>query len=229
MGTEQKHATRHPVLLAIVFIAALAFFLNLIWENAQAPLYAGYGSFLQHFLACLRAVAGDVIITLLLFGAAALVNNGTRWMRQWSLPTAALIGAAGALIAVLIELHALRTGRWSYTTSMPLIPLLNVGLLPVLQLALLPLATFYITSRIIRVGAKAGAAALLAPPRSFAEGTRQPLGNAHISEMPEIADFCHEARRRSAKLRSGLRGSAAARKGFRTNQRMTHTQENPNQ
>ena len=143
MGVEQKHATRHPVLIAIVFIAALAFFLNLIWENTQAPLYAGYTGFLQHFLACLRAVAGDVIITLLLFGAAALVTNNARRMRKGDIPTAAFIGAAGALVAIIIELHALQSGRWSYTDAMPLIPLLNVGLLPVLQLALLPLAAIY--------------------------------------------------------------------------------------
>ncbi len=43
----------------------------------------------------------------------------------------------GLAAAVFIELRALEAGRWAYTSAMPVIPLLNIGLTPFVQLGLL--------------------------------------------------------------------------------------------
>lgn len=49
-----------------------------------------------------------------------------------------LTAVLGAMTATIIEWHALRTGRWTYNSLMPLIPWLGVGLYPVLQMAIVP-------------------------------------------------------------------------------------------
>lgn len=48
-----------------------------------------------------------------------------------------LIG--GLIISIIVEWVGLDVlKRWTYTDSMPIIPILNIGLLPVLQMLLLP-------------------------------------------------------------------------------------------
>jgi hypothetical protein len=48
-----------------------------------------------------------------------------------------IIVPIGVLIAIIIELYAVRTGRWAYNEYMPLIPILSVGFTPLIQLGLL--------------------------------------------------------------------------------------------
>lgn len=150
MTHHLKHLKRYGL------IALLGFVLNLVWENAQAPLYAGYTSFTDHFLTCLRATLGDAAIVLLLSMAytfAAKERDGMRDTKRRSALAATAIVITGIIIAILIEWHALAAGRWSYA-AMLLIPLLNVGLLPILQLALLPLATVYIAEKVMGTKAR---------------------------------------------------------------------------
>lgn len=129
-------------------ITGISFLFNLVWENVQAPLYAGYISFAQHFWICFVATLGDVVIVLMLYGLFAVAYRNTRWIMSMKKTSTALLIIAGAAIAVLIEWLALATGRWGYAPGMPLIPLFDVGVLPVLQLILLPLLTFGTTAKV---------------------------------------------------------------------------------
>ncbi len=96
------------------------FILHLLWENLQAPLYASFTSLRDHFWICFKAAWA---ITLLI----------------------------GVLLAVSFELWAVYVDqRWQYTQSMPLIPVLQVGLTPVLQMLIIPLVTLLLTSRFSR-------------------------------------------------------------------------------
>ena len=55
-----------------------------------------------------------------------------------------LMLVGGILIAVAVEWVAANVvGRWAYSSSMPLIPGLAIGLVPVLQMIVLPPAIFY--------------------------------------------------------------------------------------
>lgn len=116
-----------------IFLAALL--LNMIWEVAQAPLYTCFAEFWSCMAICLRASFGDAFIVL---GIYFLLRKNLKFYR---------VAALGIFIAVLIEVHALETGRWAYTEAMPLIPFLKVGLTPILQMALLPNLTFYLTGK----------------------------------------------------------------------------------
>lgn len=127
--------------------------LHLIWENAQAPLFAGYLNFWQHFWICLQAIPGDVVVTLLVYLLVAAWRRNVRWIERLTGVDLAVAGMTGAVIAVGLERQALPVGRWAYATAMPLIPGLQVGVTPVLQMAILLPLTFFL-ARIILTASK---------------------------------------------------------------------------
>lgn len=124
----------------ITKLTVVAFLLHLIWENAQAPLYAGYQSFSLHFPMCLIGTIGDVIITLLVLAFVKLLKRDISQTRGDFLGLAII----GFLVAVLIEQHALLAGKWSYALAMPIVPILKVGLAPIVQMMLLLPLSFYL-------------------------------------------------------------------------------------
>ncbi|MGH7366643.1 MAG: hypothetical protein ACREK9_09560 [Candidatus Rokuibacteriota bacterium] len=122
-------------------IAIFAFLLNLTWEFAQVPLFAGMPS-AQHWgaiLVCGRATLGDVVIALVAFWAVAASARARSWVLR---PTAAQITsfvAVGVVITIVMEWLATQVlGRWMYAEAMPVIPVLGVGLSPLLQWIVLP-------------------------------------------------------------------------------------------
>lgn len=124
----------------IGILTIVAFLLHVVWENAQAPLYAGYRSFSLHFPMCFIGTIGDVVITLLVLAFLRLLKKN-------DLQTAAdfmALAMIGFIIAVFIEQNALLIGKWNYALSMPLIPYLQVGLAPILQMTILLPLSFYL-------------------------------------------------------------------------------------
>lgn len=114
------------MLKKLLFVFFIAFILNLAWEFAHSVLYASYqGGEITNFILFRAAVWDAVIISVLVFSAYASKTNKT-----------AFVVIGGLLVSVAIELWALQTGRWAYDISMPLIPILQIGLTPTIQLAL---------------------------------------------------------------------------------------------
>lgn len=128
----------------LIAITTVSFFLNLIWENVQAPLYGGYTGFGQHFLICLLGTLGDVVIILLIYSLLALLHRNTLWFKRIKAVDYCILIVLGGSTAVLIEQWALSTGRWHYNQLMPVISFFNVGLLPFLQMLILPPVIFYV-------------------------------------------------------------------------------------
>jgi hypothetical protein len=113
--------------LALVFL--IAFAANYVWEHLHSLLYAHYKGGPITELILLRATLGDaVIITLLAF---PFLMSRSLARHAWLLPVLCV------LASVLIELYALPAGRWAYNGSMPLIPILGIGLTPTIQLGIL--------------------------------------------------------------------------------------------
>lgn len=135
--------------LILVFFGS-SFLLHLIWENAQMPLYhAPTISLWDSFTMCLSATAtGDMIFMLILYLTVAIIHRNVWWTEDqttykhpgtWILPV-----LAGVLLATSFELWAIYVDhRWVYS-SMPMIPVVRVGLTPVLQLVVIPLAVVLI-------------------------------------------------------------------------------------
>jgi len=129
---------------------AIAFVLNVVWENAHMPLYknfSGASSSLQRFIRSLSDSFKDSLIILTFYAIPGLaIMTSMQWPWHASLYQHFLLMFLGAVLAITVELHAVKTGRWQYTDRMPLIPGLNVGLSPLLQMMLLPSTTAILTN-----------------------------------------------------------------------------------
>ena len=118
----------------IVTVAAAGFLINFIWENLHAPLYSGYRFWAWQPMLIYASLVDAFFVVLLYFvylarGQCVLV-----------------VMLLGLFIAYIVEILALRSGRWSYTDLMPITPFLNVGLTPVLQMICLPVLTYKIVA-----------------------------------------------------------------------------------
>jgi hypothetical protein len=132
-------------MLMAVFVTAVAF--NYLWELAQAPLYAGMGDFSRMLWHCFVPSLGDGLIVLLIFALGWAVLHRRDWFVRPGVYEYALMLIAWLVIAISVELAAVHTlGRWKYTTQMPLLPGLGIGLAPVAQMLLLPPIIFRVVA-----------------------------------------------------------------------------------
>lgn len=138
----------------IIFLSLIAFVVHVIWENTQASLYEGYGSFAEHLPVCVGGTFGDVAITLFVYLIVALLKNDFNWIAALNKKDVIALAVIGLFIAVGIEWRALLFGRWAYTDAMPIIPYLQVGLTPILQMILLLPFSVYLTKRFTAVHEK---------------------------------------------------------------------------
>ena len=130
----------------LFFFIVLSFILNIIWENLQAPLYAGFTSFYDHFPMCLAGAITDVFISLAALLFMVLIKRTSPL--KFNKSDFIILAALGFIIAVAIEKNALLAGKWSYSGAMPLIPYLNVGFAPILQMVFLLPLTFYLAQKL---------------------------------------------------------------------------------
>ncbi|MBI2628328.1 MAG: hypothetical protein HYW71_02785 [Candidatus Niyogibacteria bacterium] len=130
------------------FFVVISFILNIIWENLQAPFYAGFVSFFSHFSICLKGALGDVLINLSALLFMILIKQALPLKFKFNKSDFFILAALGFIIAAAIEKNALFTGKWNYDSAMPLIPYLNIGLLPILQMMFLLPLSFYLARRL---------------------------------------------------------------------------------
>ncbi len=134
-----------PSFLFTLFV--ISFALNWVWEMAQMAVYVGINgeSWREAVLTCTVATLGDAAITLGIYAVCVFITTRRKTSAgRISYTTASLLGAA---CAVIIEKIALSSSYWRYTTQMPRVPVLNVGLWPILQLALLIPLSWWIVLR----------------------------------------------------------------------------------
>lgn len=157
MATESE--TNLPMNWLVFFrrYAVLSAALHLVWEVAHLPLYTVWetGSFSRQVYSILHCTVGDVMIAMASLICALLFLGNKRWpmvsFKQ------VLLGAivVGASYTVYSE-HINTTVRssWTYTESMPIIPLLDVGLTPVLQWLIVPLLAMELSRRMLLINEK---------------------------------------------------------------------------
>ncbi len=133
----------------IRIILGLAFVLNFLWEMAQMPLFKNMPFNGQTTLFCALATIADCIMVLLLYLGFGLRYKDPMWFRQPDLLPVLLLIIAGGLGAVLAEKAHLLSGNWAYSSYMPLVPVVDVGLSPVLQFMVLPATVCYVASAIM--------------------------------------------------------------------------------
>ena len=108
------------------------------------PLYVGMRN---GWARCAAAAALDVAILGFLYAVMAAAAANPLWFRQARLSRAVALGIVGFLTAVVIELRALAAGEWIYDSTMPLVPVVEVGVSPVLQMIAIPLGLTWLSKR----------------------------------------------------------------------------------
>lgn len=126
-------------------VAALAFLLNFIWEVIQIPLYKGSSFTPKHIAFCALGALADVIMVLLLYLGLAFIFRTPFWIQDVRWQRVIILILIGATGAILSEMRHLSVGSWAYADSMPIIPVVKVGISPVLQFMILPLLIYRIS------------------------------------------------------------------------------------
>jgi hypothetical protein len=142
MATRLSKARRRSVLnQPELNIALFAFLLNFVWEMLQSPFFRGIAQ-MRHWdavLICTQATLGDAGIALAAFWAVAWRSGGRDWPLRPSAAQVAGFAAVGIIVTIAFELLATQVwGLWSYSDEMPVIQILEVGLIPLLQWMVLP-------------------------------------------------------------------------------------------
>jgi len=81
---------------------------------------------------------------LLYFGCGLMFRNQL-WIEHLKWRYIIIVVLAGGTGAVLGEIRHLSLGTGAYADSMPLIPIVNVGISPVLQFMILPLLIYLLS------------------------------------------------------------------------------------
>lgn len=142
-----KKAFQKYILITIVF----AFLLNLAWELIQIPLYKNPVYDIDHIAFCTLASLADVLMVLLLYFGLALIFKDPFWIQFLKLHRIVIVVLTGGAGAVLSEMRHLSLGSWGYNDSMPLIPVVNVGMSPVLQFMMLPLLVYFLSFKRLKI------------------------------------------------------------------------------
>ncbi|MDP3883115.1 MAG: hypothetical protein Q8Q48_03620 [Candidatus Staskawiczbacteria bacterium] len=109
----------------VVGVYVMGFLVSWLWEVLHSVLYLNYmGAHITWFVLFRAALFDAVIILILVFVGRKLGKYKTLFI---------LFG--GFIIAVAIEIWAFKTGRWEYSSLMPIIPIIKTGLTPTIQLA----------------------------------------------------------------------------------------------
>ncbi|NNK18790.1 MAG: hypothetical protein HKP49_06515 [Maribacter sp.] len=134
----------------IVVVAVTAFALNFVWELVQGPLYEGFEYDLKHISFCALASVADMLMVFILFFVFGLIHKNVFWIKNTDVNVVLLLAFVGFSGAILAEvLHTMR-GDWSYTETMPLLPVVDVGISPVLQFTILPWLIFLISIKLFK-------------------------------------------------------------------------------
>ena len=136
------------VVFQLLVIYGIAFGVNFLWEMLQMPFYEQM-SFTdpESYLKCLPASFGDANVIIAIYGLGFFFFRDWRWPFKLTISRLTYLVLIGGSAAILIELLALKAGRWNYSSFMPLLPLARIGLIPFLQMIILPYLSFLISSR----------------------------------------------------------------------------------
>jgi hypothetical protein len=118
--------------LKFVIVFFIAFILNAVWEFLHYRLYFDLSG-ISKYPHLLLATFTDAIIITIIFLIISLKNKNIKWINKPKKLDYLLIILFGLIVAIFIEIRALKIERWAYKEIMPTI--FGVGLSPLMQLA----------------------------------------------------------------------------------------------
>jgi hypothetical protein len=129
----------------IFLVIVLSYLLNLIWELLHIPLYESSVLPNNHMILCMLASLADVIMVLVLYFGSAIVYKDPLWVKTLSRTRVLITMMVGGMGAILSETRHIAAGNWAYAGSMPILPIVGVGLTPVLQFIIMPALIYYLS------------------------------------------------------------------------------------
>lgn len=135
-----------PFLLTYIF----AVLVNYAWELLQLPLYQNLGPVGDNMGHCFAAALGDGVLVVLIALFGWMMLRDRNWYLEPGVRGYFVMLITGAVIAVTVEKIALALGRWAYSSAMPVLPVVNVGLTPLLQMIILPPLIFMAFRKFLR-------------------------------------------------------------------------------
>lgn len=133
--TTLAGALRRAVAYALVTLPMFA-----LWELAHVRLYTIWieADPDAAWRAALHCTLGDAVIAFTCALATALLARAIPWLRPADRADLMVV-AMGLLTTIVIEWISTRwLGRWAYLESMPIDPLLGIGLSPLAQWIVIP-------------------------------------------------------------------------------------------
>lgn len=131
--------------LATIFVVAVLF--NYPWELAQSPLYVSMDNLGAAWWHCFVASLGDGLLVLFIFATGWAALRQREWFMHPDVRGYAVMLTMGVVIGVSIEWVAVHIAkRWAYTSQMPLVPGLGVGVAPIIQMLVLPPLIFRVVA-----------------------------------------------------------------------------------
>jgi len=128
-------------------LAVVSFVLNWVWEIGQMVAFAVSASWIKSLIFCTLATIVDLLTTFAVYGVAAFIARRLDWKRNdWHFYVTAAV--LGALSAVTFEKIAFAVGLWSYNEKMPVVPLVDTGLLPLVQFTVLVPFAIWLSRRL---------------------------------------------------------------------------------
>jgi hypothetical protein len=137
-------------LVPLFVLITTTLMLHGIWEHAHIGLYTGYEALQGALPVWILATLGDLLYTFGILGIISIRKRGIAWVRDASAHDMIVVALLGFLVALMVEYKGLYLGRWQYLPSMPIVPLLAVGLSPLLQMTLLTPLSLFVTKVLSR-------------------------------------------------------------------------------
>lgn len=102
---------------------------------------SGYDAFVHdHWV----VAAKDGLITVALYLLVGMLVKNAGWGKRFNRQRFMFLIVLGFLWAIGVEYHATEVAhRWAYAKSMPIIPIINIGVSPVLQMMIVPFFSIF--------------------------------------------------------------------------------------
>lgn len=131
--------------LNILFFALL---LHTFWEGLQSYFYIFPDTIAVYPRVCWLCISGDILIALGSYWLVSLILRTRKWILDPTFQHMLFFIIAGAGYAMVSEyVHVQVRGTWQYTSAMPVLPYLGVGIMPILQWILMPIILVWMIRR----------------------------------------------------------------------------------
>lgn len=133
-------------------LAVFSLLLIFPWELLHAPLFEGMAAAPHSVVisACLQATLGDLVIVLLAHASVVVVKRRRRWVLAPS--RREVVGFVAVVVGITAMIEWLATWghwaqTWAYSSAMPLIPGVGLGISPLLQWVVVPPTVLWFARR----------------------------------------------------------------------------------